>query len=936
MKTFLSETLHKIIGETSFDFAQTTFVLPSKRAGSFLKELIKTETSYSGFSPEVLSIEDFIAKITGLRPLDNMNTLFRFYESYRQLTPQKEQEDFNTFYGWAQTLIYDFNEIDRYLIDTQAIFQNLSYTENIENWTPEDRNEPTTLVKNYLNFWEKLPEYHHHLVQALLKNNEAYQGLIYRQAAQQIESYLENHTTPIIFIGFNALNKAEKIIIQAILHQNSGQIFWDIDHHFLDNPYHKAGHFMRQYKNWPHYKEQKKEFKSPGNHFKTPKTITSIGIPKNIGQAKYIGELLKEYSPEKLQNTALVLNEEGLLSPVLNSFPSSIRHINITMGLPLGMTPLASLFELLFTIQEDHKETFYYKLVQEVLSHPFIAANLGEESQQLQQSISEKNLVFLNSKEILNLTKDRQTALILSLCFSWYKNDIHNFLSALIQLNEKLGAEKEEKSALALQYLYRFDKLFKQLQNLLEKYRPYTESQFKNVNTIKGLHRIYKDLLQTESLDFEGSPFEGIQLMGMLETRGLDYETVILTSVNEGILPAGKSTNSYIPFDLKKHFGLPTYTDKDAVYTYHFYRLLQRAKNVYLLYNTDQSGFNSGEKSRFIRQLEIEEVKNHTLNALKVNWQVQTPKKEIQQIKKTEQPLSRLKQLACRETAHQLPKGFSPSALTTYIRNPIEFYKKYVLGIKDHQEVEETIAPNTLGTVVHETLEKFYKPYAKKEDNTPQKITPAILDKMTQKVSDEVEKQFAKVYQDAPLNQGKNRIIREIAKHYIQRFLSKEKEKIDKKELIILHIEDEDLSYKLDIPELDFPVYISGKVDRVDKYGDNIQVLDYKTGSVEASELKLNNWEQLLEDKKYNKAFQVLCYALLLHKTKGYNEFEAGIISFKKMNKGFLKLKVQKDKDSKKVSAVIDKTVLDHFEQKLIILIKEIFNPEIPFKEKEA
>ncbi|HLS30117.1 MAG TPA: PD-(D/E)XK nuclease family protein [Flavobacteriaceae bacterium] len=910
MQSFLKDTLNHFLHQEKINIEKTTFILPGKRAGSFLRHLLKTQTNYSGFVPEILSIEELATKITGLKALDKTNSLFRFYQTYCKVTSEEDREKFETFYSWAQTLIEDFNEIDRYLIPTQPFFNYLSDIKNIEHWSLAS--PQTEMVKNYLNFWNNLANYHEAFIEDLLSQKEAYQGLIFRIAAKQINEFLNSTENQMVFIGFNALNKAEQHIIQTVLSQNRGEVFWDIDKYFLDNKTHEAGRFIRSHQqSWAYYQDEKNSLKWIGEHYSNDKTtIETIGIPQNIGQAKYVGSILEE---EDLKNTAVILNDEGLLFPILNSLPAKVDKVNITMGLALDKTPPASLFETLFKIQNDSETSIYHKNVLDVLTHPVIKRVMGKTADKIRANIISENLVFISLPNLTEQTSGVNKE-IFENCFTDYKNNIPEFLNAMRRLTELLRPEDATRHALETQYLFQFNKVFKKLSNLLANNNPLTET--------KTFHRIYTDILQTETLDFSGTPFDGLQIMGMLESRVLDYETVILTSVNEGKLPGGKSTNSFIPYDLKRQYGLPTYREKDAVYSYHFYRLLQRAKKVYLLYNSETSGLNSGEKSRFITQLEIESPKNKELISKTISPKVNPTKLEEEQISITKTPeiLDILKKRAA--------KGFSPSALTTYIRNPVDFYKRYVLGIQEEDEVEETVAARTLGTVVHDTLEVFYKPFEGRD------IHKKDLDEMLSKIDLEIQKQFAKHYSEAPLQEGKNLIIFEIAKRFILNFLNREKQNLKKGKLTILHIESDMLRQEIDIPEFDFPIYILGKVDRVDRFNDQVRIIDYKTGNVITSNLRLTEPDLLTTDEKYNQAFQVLSYASMLQSKRNLDNAQAGVISFKNLKEDFMPFKY-KDEASGKELDQIDKNVLALFQGELKALLREIFDINIPFTEKE-
>jgi len=376
--------------------------------------------------------------------------------------------------------------------------------------------------------------------------------------------------------------------------------------------------------------------------------------------------------------------------------------------------------------------------------------------------------------------------------------------------------------------------------------------------------------LSSETLDFQGEPLQGLQLMGMLESRVLDFETVIISSVNEGVLPAGKSNNSFIPFDVKLENKLPTYKEKDAVYTYHFYRLLQRAKNVYILYNTEADVLTGGEKSRFITQLDLE--KTHEIHHQIIAPQVPSIEIPLNVVKKTDALLTQITKVA-----HD---GFSPSSLTNYIRNPIDFYYQKVLKIRDHVDVEETVAANTLGTVVHNTLEDFYKPlighFLKLETI---KDLKSIIEKT-------VRYHFKNEYKEGDISKGKNLIIFEIAKRYVSNFLDLEIKALKSGDAIKIIAIEANNHITIDIDELDFPIRIRGKVDRVDTCNGVTRIIDYKTGHVKHNHVEIVNWEDITTDyKKYSKSFQVLTYAYMMQKSKMINlPVEAGIISYPKID----------------------------------------------------
>ena len=907
---FITSVLKEILQKEK-NISNCVFVLPSKRAGAYLKNELSKLVQKNIFAPKVHSIEDFIEEISGFRTLDNMTTLFQFYAVYKALTPPEETEDFDTFSTWAQTLVYDFNEIDRYLINHKNFFGYLSDIQDMNHWYLQENK--TELVQNYLSFWHKLPVYYDAMKAQMLKQKEAYQGFIFRKASENIQDYVSKVESPHVFIGFNALNTAEQNIFQEFLNSGKAEVFWDADKAFLEDKFHDASYFLREYfEKWPYYQEHK--IKNISRNYEGAKDVEFIGIPKNIGQAKYVGELLCNMSNSEIEKTAVVLGDEGLLLPLLSSLPPNVSDVNITMGFPLKYAPISSLFEQLFDLHLNYQEKFYYKDVLAIFNHPVMQNLWKDETKNFVYKIQKENQTYITLKEIEKHTEPEIHEFI-NIVFSNFENKASKTIfqfKKIIQIVKKRLSTKNDK--ILLESLFSFHQLFSKLENLSQKYP--------HIQSLKTLFNLYKDLISSTTLDFRGQPFKGLQIMGMLESRVLDFERVIVTSVNEGILPAGKSTNSFISYDLKKAYKLPTFKEKDAVYTYHFYHLLQRAQNVKLLYNTEPDGLNPGEKSRFLIQLDVEKQPKHSIEKTLVSPQVPKVFSELKEVEKTPEVVERLKFLANR--------GFSPSALTTYIRNPLDFYKQYILGIRDTEEVEETVAANTLGTVVHNTLENFYKPLVESGEN----LSKEFIKECLSKTAEEVANEFYKNYTKAPLDKGKNLLIFEVAKRYVNNFLKSEIAELDLgNQIKIIQIE-ADLKKEIKIEGLDFPVFIKGKVDRIDQFNGNTRIIDYKTGKVEQKQLVVTNWEEIATDyDKYSKPFQVLSYALMADGEISFPA-EAGVISFKNMQSGFLKF-AKKEESSKKKNSVIDTDILEAFSEQLKKLITEICNPEIPFTEKE-
>ncbi|MEX0362897.1 MAG: PD-(D/E)XK nuclease family protein, partial [Allomuricauda sp.] len=413
--------------------------------------------------------------------------------------------------------------------------------------------------------------------------------------------------------------------------------------------------------------------------------------------------------------------------------------------------------------------------------------------------------------------------------------------------------------------------------------------------------------------DFIGEPLSGLQIMGMLESRNLDFETVIITSVNEGILRAGKSGNSFFPFDVKREVGLPTFKEKDAIYTYHFYRLIQRAKNIYLVYNTEPDVLEGGEKSRLISQLLTDKNISRYISHSIASPELKIDASPIPQIEKSNLLVEDIRTFAS--------NGFSPTAITNYIRNPMDFYKKNILKIYDTEEVEQSIAANTFGTIIHDSLEVLYSPLINKV------LEKADMESLQDQIPKVVSSQFAATLPGVDINKGRYLLVYHVVLKYLQNFVDMEMVQLQKHEVKILALE-EKYESTLHIPALDFPVKLKGTLDRVDQVDGTIRIVDYKTGRVEPSHVKIKDWDTLISNYDKSKAFQLLCYAYLYFSKHGTETLIAGLYSFKNLRHGFLQFSTS--------DTLINPETMRTFEKYLHQIILEICDPKVAFAEKES
>lgn len=911
MDSFIKKVLLDLKNQ-NFDFSQSIFILPNKRSGFHLKKTLSEVISKTIFSPEIVSIENFIEELSELKLLSNTELIFEFYSIYLNITPNDKQEKFEDFIKWSRILIQDFNIIDKEIEDPSGVFDYLKAVKEMDHWSLDSN--PTELVKRHLYFWSNIKSYYKEFSNHLLNINSGYQGILEKKALINVENYIKKKADlKYVFVGFNALNKIESLVIQKFLKTGLAKIYWDIDKISINSTFNNSGFFINHYRsNWPYYKN--KEINWINDNYSSKKNINVIGVSKNIGQVKYIGEIIKK-NIGKQGKTAIVLGDESLLIPMLSSLPKGIEGVNITMGFPLFSSSVSSLFYKLFRLHTKAKTTYYYKDVMSILSHELIKPLFNLEEVNYSDLIIEKinngNIVNIKLEFLINNTKVNK-GLIKLLFKSWSDNvdiAISNSKELITQIRNSLLIK--DGGILTVEHLYRFNEIFNELFVLKKK--------FKFINSITILFDLFQDIVRNERLKFNSESFSKIQIMGLLESRVLDFETVIISSVNEGVLPSGNTENSFIPFDVKIDNNIPTYKEQDAIYSYHFYRLIQRAKNVHLIYNTEVDALKGGEKSRFIRQIEFEGI--HKINQIIINSYTPKNEENLIEISKTNEIINDLKNLA--------KKGFSASSILSYIREPLTFYYKKILKIPDELRVEETIESNTLGTVIHESLKEIYKPLINKF------ITVEYLKAQLKKLDKIVKNQFKIIYNNGQFKSGKNLIILEVAIKYISDFIKIEIESIMSGDSIQIIGIEEDFNVKFQSEKFKDEINLKGQIDRIDNFNGKLRIIDYKTGKkIEKRELNLSNWENLEMDyDKIKNWFQLLFYAYAYNMTNNQNlPTEVGIISFKNLKSGLLKFNFGTRFDNK---SIISDDILKNYKILLENILTEIMDSNMSFVEKK-
>lgn len=903
MTSFISQVIQSVL-KSEVPLAQCVFVLPGKRAGYFLKKELLTHYKKPTLAPKILSIQEFVEEIADLKIADTTPLVFELYKAYLDTPTMTPKERFDAFSSWGTTLINDFSEIDRNLIPSTEFFSYLKDIKKLEQWHVQS--EKTPLIENYINFWNAIVDLYHTYSENLLQHKLAYSGLAYREAVNNLEHFEPvARTQKHYFLGFNALSKAEDALIQQLLEWGVAEVFWDSDRFFMDDTESAVSYHHRQIASqWKFYKNN--PFTFINSHFETPKDIQIFGCSKNIGQVKQAAQILAQLSTEELRKTAVILADEALLLPVIHSLPPNVEQVNITMGLPLNSMPLTSFFDNWIDFHSRPDSQYYYKDLLKILQHPLGKILLDKSAESIVTQMIEANVSYVSWPFLLenSAPEEREiTALLFEKKTTNPQEIIERCKKLILMAREKYRAQK---SLIQLETLYKINEVFNSISSQNEQYGYIVE--------ITTLHRVFQEITAQTKLDFVGEPHTGLQIMGLLETRLLDFENILLLSANEDILPSGKSNQSFITYDLKKQYQLPLYFEGDAVFAYHFFRLLLRAKKAFIFYNdnNENSGLITGEKSRFVLQLQHYNLPAHRIREVSVRPQFQLIRPGLQSLAKTPEMVSDLHRVA-------KEKGFSPSRLALYIRNPIAFYEKQLLHLDDVEEIEETVAANTMGSIIHAALETLYTPLIGEE------LTQDALDQQLNFVDATVRQKFRETFKSGDIDSGKNRIVLEVARYFVKAQLKQDQE-LAKQNRIVIETLEKPLEKLIHLPALGFPVRLHGFADRIDWFNGQKRIIDYKTGVTEPKELKLQNLDFLITDPAFAKAFQVLCYAYMYQQTQEPTPILTGIISFRRMSQGFMALNQE----------VVTPELLHEFEGKLIQLIEEICNPEIPFVEKEV
>src|SRR5574344_642888 len=937
MEPFLLHVAQQILDENPTNLDKVAVVFNNWRSGLFLRNQF-TQLSHNRsafFLPQIVGMDDLVSQLTDLQITPREFLLFELFKIHCDIekqalvnpsdntdTPQKEPK-FEEFISSADMMLNDFSEIDLYRVDAQQLFGNLHDIKQIGEWDIEGT-QHTPLQERYLQFYKSLYTYYIQLHRHLKDQKRAYSGMAYREAAENIDSMidrLKSKYNRIYFVGFNVLSKCEYAIIHSCVQNNMGTLITDGDSYYYQNPDQEAGLFLRN---------KHMDFSEIGNyedHFaQEERNITIVSCPTSVLQAKYAGQILRDINTP--DNTALILADESLLLPSLNALPENITTANVTMGFPYEYTAVHNLVLKIFSLHTRVKNgSFHHKDITDIFSDNIICNILGTSNlhAKVTRQLAERGIIYANKENIADMI-GMESLQKIDFLFSECENKPQQFMQVcqkLIQTildstlpvidteatetDQSFDQVKEEEALACFSEIVDY---FNELQ-----------TQYQYIEKIETLQKIYTRIAHRRSITFYGEPLAGLQILGMLETRNLDFDTIVMLGVNEGVLPAGRTPNTLIPYSLKRGFGIPTHTEYDAVYAYHFYRLLQRAKNVYLLFSTEDSGLGKGAPSRFILQIRTE-LAQHYPNIHIVDEVLSLPIPPSAEVpplvgEKTAAVMQRLREMA--------DKGFSPSALNVYLGCPLKFYYEYVLKIREQEDVSEDIDQSELGTFIHTVLEHIYSSHP--NNNVQVVILKEHLANIDTLLNDTL-KEILKGRNP----EGRNHFLASVARMQITNFLRQEIKylesgatiKILQPEKTMNETEQKQCTLEINNDGILTKVVIQGRADRIDLTNGKVRIIDYKSGKVDAQALNITQ-KAISEGKIPDKWFQVMTYAWIYSRLNPVQyPFTTGIYPLQNLSSGFIPASIDGQQD-------LDANVMNDFQELLTGIVSQIFNPKEPF-----
>lgn len=943
MESFLKLVAADLYKHTEGNLAHTAVVFPNKRAGLFFNEYLAQESDSPIWSPAYVSISELFRSLSPWEVGDPVKLVCELYKIFRRETQSTETLD--DFYFWGEMLISDFDDADKNKVDTDKLFSNLQDLRNImddytfiddeqeeairqffQNFSIERR---TALKERFISLWNVLGNIYKGFRESLASQNIAYEGMMYRHVIE----HLDVDKLPYekyVFVGFNVLNKVEHTLFTQLKDAGKAVFYWDYDEFYMKENRqavtHEAGEFIRR---------NLRDFPSPlsGELFKNlskPKEVHYIASSTENAQARYLPQWIRNNLTTPEKETAVVLCNEALLQPVLHSLPAEVKHVNITMGFPLSQTPV---YSFLITLLELHTHGFNFKSgrytfqsVVTLLKHPYTRQLTGQ-AELLEKELTRNNRFYPLPGE---LGKDE----FLTRLFTPLSGNLNLCIRLSETLQQVAGIYQANTSGTedtdAFNQLYR-ESLFKAY-TTINRFRTLIEEDELTVQS-ETFRRLLVKVLSATNIPFHGEPAIGMQVMGVLETRNLDFRHLVLLSVNEGQLPKSGGDSSFIPYNLRKAFGMTTIEHKIAVYAYYFYRLLQRAERITLIYNTSSDGLNRGEWSRFMLQFLIEWPHPITRQFLEAGQSPQGTSPIT--VEKTPDVMRRMQSLF---DVRANPKAkFSPSALNYYLDCPLKFYYRYVAGLSAPDEVSAEIDSATFGSIFHYAAEHIYKDLTTHGKVINKEALETLL-RNEVKLQDYVDTAFKKLFFNVPQNEkpeynGVQLINSAVIARYLKQLLQN-----DLRYAPFTFIASEmEVDEPIDIqtPKGVIKSRIGGIIDRMDSKDGTLRIVDYKTGGDADTPPHVESL--FIPDKKRsNYVFQTFLYAAIMCRKQPTMKIAPALLYIHRAATETYSPVIQMGEPRKPKEAVEDFSKYEkEYRERLQGLLEEIFNPEKSFTQTE-
>lgn len=941
MQPFLQLVAHDLYTKIGNDLSRTVLVFPNKRANLFFNEYLAEESDQPIWSPAAMSISDLLQKLSVQKAGDPIRLVCELYKVFKEETESRETLD--DFYFWGELLISDFDDVDKNMVDADKLFSNLQDLKNLmddyefldeeqeeairqffQNFSIERRTE---LKEKFISLWDKLGIIYHRYREKLAELGIAYEGMLYRNVIEQLDADRLKYDK-YVFVGFNVLNKVEKEFFQKLQKAGKAMFYWDYDLFYTQRiSKHEAGEFIKR--NLIDFPNELPE--SYFDIFRKPKKIRYISASTENAQARFLPEWVKATQTHTTQivsekENAIVLCNEALLLPVLHSIPQDVQNVNITMGFPLAQTPVYSFINAAMELQTNgyRPDTgrFTYEAVSKILKHPY-TRQLSDHATRLERELTKTNRFYPLPSE---LKKDD----FLTILFTPQSNirELCDYLLRLIKSISILYRKEGE-----------YDDIFNQLyresifQSHLKINRLYSliESGELSVRT-DTLKRLITKVLTASNIPFHGEPAIGLQIMGVLETRNLDFRNLIMLSLNEGQLPKAGGESSFIPYNLRKAFGMTTIEHKNAVYAYYFYRLIQRAENITLLYNTSSDGLNRGEESRFMLQLLVEGPHEITREYLEAG---QSPQNTLEiQIEKTPEILRRL--YRAYDTAQPESVILSPSALNTYLDCRLRFYYRYVAGLKTPDEVSAEIDSALFGTIFHLSAQLAYTDLTANGKMIQREDLERLLrdEIKLQGYVDQAFKQelFKVAPEEKPEYNGVQLINSKVIVSYLKQLLRNDLQ-YTPFEMVAM---EKKVSEKITIQTALGPLTLrlGGTIDRMDAKEGTLRIVDYKTGGNPKIPA---NIEQLFtpSETRPNYIFQTFLYAAIMSRKQPLMVAPALLYIHRAASESYSPVIEMGEPRKPKIPVNNFAFFEDEFRERLQALLEEIFDEKELFTQTE-